>query len=244
MGKKPAATKAAERGADYVYRMLRREILRMELKPGSDLDELEVSARFAVSRTPVREALIRLTAAGLVQAVRGRGARVAAMNLFDLRDFFEALDLLQRAQTHMAAQRRSAAQLAEIEAAQQAFEQAAAAQDVEEINETNCAFHLAISRAAGSSHLHHAYERVLIEGMRIGHVSFVEHTASEQRLRAHLERTNADHREMIACIRDRDGPGAERVAARHVDMFRERLVATVLTADASRVIDTGGDTGG
>lgn len=147
MGRKPASGKPSERGAEYVYRMLRRAILRMELKPGSDLDELEISARYEVSRTPVREALIRLTAAGLAQTVRGRGTRVAAMNLFDLRDFFEALDLLQRSQTHLAALRRSDAQLAEIVAAQEAFEQAAAAQDVDEINECNCAFHLAISRA-------------------------------------------------------------------------------------------------
>ena len=108
MAKKPAVSKPApERGAEHVYRMLRQAILCMELRPGSDLDELEISSRYAVSRTPVREALIRLTAEGLVQAVRGRGSRVAAMNLFDLRDFFESLDLLQRAQTTLAALRRS-----------------------------------------------------------------------------------------------------------------------------------------
>lgn len=238
MGRKPATNKSAERGAEYVYRMLRRAILRMELKPGSDLDELDISARYEVSRTPVREALIRLTAIGLAQTVRGRGARVAAMNLFDLRDFFEALDLLQRSQTHLAALRRNDAQLAEMVAAQEAFEKAATAQDVEEINETNCAFHLAISRAAGSSHLHDAYERVLIEGMRIGHVSFVEHTGSEQRLRAHLEHTIADHRDMLTHIAARDAASAQQVAAAHVDMFRERLVATVLTPDATRAIRT------
>lgn len=236
MAKHPTSGKTAERGADHVYKMLRRAILRMELKPGSDLDELELSARYQVSRTPVREALIRLTAAGLVQSVRGRGARVAAMNLFDLRDFFEALDLLQRAQTHFAALRRTDAHLADMQTAQDAFETAAAALDVEEINETNYRFHLAVSAAAGSSHLHDAYERALIKGMRAGHVSFVEHDGSDQRLRDHLDRTNADHREIIARIRARDGAGAERIAARHVDLFRDRIVATVLTPDTARAI--------
>ncbi|MBU2963534.1 GntR family transcriptional regulator [Citreicella sp. C3M06] len=237
MARKPTDPGAA-RGAEHVYRMLRRAILRMELTPGSDLDELEISARYEVSRTPVREALIRLGSEGLVQVVRGRGARVAAMNLFDLRDFFEALDLLQRAQTHLAALRRSDAQLAAIEAAQDAFEAAATARDVEEINETNCAFHLAISAAAGSSHLHDSYERALIEGMRVGHVSFVEHAGHETRLREHLAQTNCHHRELIAHIRARDAAAAERVAAAHVDLFRDRIVATVLTPDITRAIRT------
>ena len=69
-------------GSEMVYRNLRREILRLELVPGSELDEAGVAARYRVSRTPVREALIRLTAEGLVQATKGRGARVAALDLF------------------------------------------------------------------------------------------------------------------------------------------------------------------
>lgn len=235
MVKKPAAAKpAAERGAEHVYRMLRQAILRMELWPGSDLDEVEISARYEVSRTPVREALIRLTAEGLVQAVRGRGSRVAAMNLFDLRDFFESLDLLQRAQTTLAAVRRTEAQMQAIEAAALGFEQAAPRRDVDALNEMNFRFHLAISEAAHSMHLHHAYERALIEGMRVGHVSFIEHDGAAARLQNHLDLTIADHREMVRLIRDQDTTGAELVAARHVALFRDRIVATVLTPDATR----------
>ncbi|MBN9887268.1 GntR family transcriptional regulator [Salipiger abyssi] len=235
MAKKPAASKPApERGAEHVYRMLRQAILRMELRPGSDLDELEISARYEVSRTPVREALIRLTAEGLVQAVRGRGSRVAAMNLFDLRDFFESLDLLQRAQTTLAALRRSDEELRGIEAAERGFEQAAAGRDVDALNEMNFRFHLAISEAAHSRHLHHGYERALIEGMRVGHVSFIEHDGTQARLQEHLDRTIADHREMVAFIREQDTEGAERVAARHVELFRNRIVTTVLSPDATR----------
>ena len=235
MAKKPAVSKPApERGAEHVYRMLRQAILCMELRPGSDLDELEISSRYAVSRTPVREALIRLTAEGLVQAVRGRGSRVAAMNLFDLRDFFESLDLLQRAQTTLAALRRSAEELREIEAAERDFETAAAGRDVDALTEMNFRFHLAISQAAHSRHLHHGYERALIEGMRVGHVSFIEHDGTHSRLQEHLDRTIADHREMVSFIRDQDTEGAERVATRHVELFRNRIVTTVLSPDATR----------
>ncbi|WP_370049960.1 MULTISPECIES: GntR family transcriptional regulator [Salipiger] len=225
---------APERGAEHVYRMLRQAILCMELRPGSDLDELEISSRYAVSRTPVRDALIHLTAEGLVQAVRGRGSRVAAMNLFDLRDFFESLDLLQRAQTTLAALRRSAEELREIKAAERDFEKAAAGRDVDVLTEMNFRFHLVISQAAHSRHLHHGYERALVEGMRVGHVSFIEHDGTQARLQEHLDRTIADHREMVSFIRDQDTEGAERVATRHVELFRNRIVTTVLSPDATR----------
>lgn len=226
----------AERGAEHVYRMLRQAILRLEMKPGTELDELEISARYDVSRTPVREALIRLTADGLAYAVRGRGSRVAAMNLSDLRDFFEALDLLQRSLTRLAALRRTDEQLKRIEDRARTFEDAAEGRDVDAINEANFDFHMAISEAARSSHLHHAYERVLVEGMRVGHVSFVEHEGIHARLHEHLGETIADHREMVELIRARDVNGAEVVAGRHVELFRKRIISTVLSLDPTRQI--------
>ncbi len=111
----------SEPGSERVYRDLRREILHLVLKPGDDLDESVVSARFAVSRTPVREALIRLTAEGLVTSSRGRGARVAPLSIGDLRAFFEGLDILQRSVTRLAAHRRLDSDLARIEASMLGF---------------------------------------------------------------------------------------------------------------------------
>ena len=108
------------------------------------------------------------------------------------------------------------------------------ATDVDALTEMNFRFHLAISQAAHSRHLHHGYERALIEGMRVGHVSFIEHDGTQARLQEHLDRTIADHREMVSFIRDQDTEGAERVATRHVELFRNRIVTTVLSPDATR----------
>src|SRR5215475_15136223 len=68
-------------GAAYVYDSLKAQILDLELQPGTLLDETQVSRQFGVSRSPVREALIRLSAEGLVQNLRNRTSMVAQFDV-------------------------------------------------------------------------------------------------------------------------------------------------------------------
>ena len=227
---------SSELGSDRVYRDLRWEILRLVLKPGEDLDESFVSARFAVSRTPVREALIRLTAEGLVTSTRGRGARVAPLSIGDLRAFFEGLDILQRSVTRLAAHRRQDGDLAKIESMMIAFEEGARSLESEVVNDVNYDFHSAIADAARSSFLAASYRRSLVEGLRIGYVSFAEHEGVDERLETHLAATVKEHREMFEAIAARDPDAAEHLAGRHVELFRNRIATTILSTDLTRRI--------
>ena len=72
----------------WLYERLRRAILSLSVPPGENLEEKELVLRFGISRTPVREALIRLAADGLVVLLPNRGARVAAIDLGDF-DLFQ-----------------------------------------------------------------------------------------------------------------------------------------------------------
>ncbi|MEO3388604.1 GntR family transcriptional regulator [Mesorhizobium sp. CAU 1741] len=221
-------------GSEMVYRNLRKEILRLELIPGSELDEASVAARYRVSRTPVREALIRLTAEGLVQGTKGRGARVAALDLQNLRAFFEGLDILQRAITRLAALRRRPVDLEIIEAHMVAFEEGARQLDSEKVNEVNYDFHAAIGDAASSSYLANAYQRSLVEGLRIGYVCFSDHSGIDERLETHLANTMSDHRNMFDAIVAGDADAAEAHAGGHVELFRGRIVTALLSTDGVR----------
>jgi len=227
-------------GSERVYDNLRRDILRLELAPGSALDEAVLSARYAVSRTPVREALIRLGADGLVTNARGRGARVAALDLQNLRAFFEGLDILQRAVTRLAALRRRPADLEAIAARLAAFEEGAARHDSDTVNEANYHFHSAIARAAASDYLENAYGRCLMEGLRIGYVCFSDHTGIDERLETHLETTMQDHREIYDAIAAQEADVAEAVAGRHVELFRNRIVTALLSIDVARRVSVAG----
>ena len=67
-------------GVRTVYETLKRDILDMTLAPGDQRDETRLSARFSLSRTPVREALVRLTSEGLVTTLPNRNTIVAVID--------------------------------------------------------------------------------------------------------------------------------------------------------------------
>ncbi len=88
--------------ADQVHRRLREEIELGELAPGTPLSELSLVARTGASRTPVREALRRLAAEGLVDLVPRQGARVSRVSARSVRDLFEFRTLLEPAAVRQA----------------------------------------------------------------------------------------------------------------------------------------------
>ena len=77
--------KCLKNRGDYVIDTLKKEILKLELKPGQAISENEICARFDVSRTPVREALRRLQEQGFVRTVPYSGTYVTLLNLDDIR---------------------------------------------------------------------------------------------------------------------------------------------------------------
>ena len=81
-------------GTQLVYTKLREEILRLVLKPGDHIDEVLLEARFKVSRTPIREALIRLQADGLARFAPNRGHYVSLSPVLILPRFRRFLRLL------------------------------------------------------------------------------------------------------------------------------------------------------
>src|SRR5690606_6622085 len=106
-----ARDKGAESGRGYgalqVFERLRNEILSLDLRPGQLIDEASLAARFHVSRSPVREALVRLAAEGLVDTVPNKGTVVTPLNFNEFPAFVDALDLIQRAIFRLAARNRT-----------------------------------------------------------------------------------------------------------------------------------------
>ena len=88
--------------ADLVHRRLKEEIELGELAPGTPLSELSLVERTGASRTPVREALRRLAAEGLVDLVPRQGARVSRVSLQSVRDLFDFRTLLEPAAVRQA----------------------------------------------------------------------------------------------------------------------------------------------
>ncbi|TAP40586.1 GntR family transcriptional regulator [Arthrobacter sp. S39] len=93
------------RASDRAYAALRDDIVEWRLLPGTLLAEVEQSERLGVSRTPLREALGRLTAEGLTTAAGGRGVVVTGISLEDIDELFELRETLEGRAAELAAER-------------------------------------------------------------------------------------------------------------------------------------------
>ncbi|MEO1910530.1 MAG: GntR family transcriptional regulator [Paracoccus sp. (in: a-proteobacteria)] len=104
----------AKRSADQIHAALSAQIVAGQLRPGDPLGETVLAGRFSLSRTPVREALQRLAAEGLVERGPRRAFVVRQMTPEALRDLFEALGEIEALCAGLAAQRMTAIARAEL----------------------------------------------------------------------------------------------------------------------------------
>src|SRR5881628_3030949 len=107
--------------ADDIALVIEEAIVSGELEPGTVLRQEQLSEQFDVSRTPVREALRRLAATGLVSFVPNRGVRVRTISRDELRQAFLVRAELEALVTKLATPRMTEARLAALAAAEQRF---------------------------------------------------------------------------------------------------------------------------
>jgi DNA-binding GntR family transcriptional regulator len=209
------------RGAQAVYGTLRDQILRLELAPGAKLDEAALVRDLGVSRTPLREAIVRLAAEGLVFLLPNHGAQVAPLDLTATAQYFEAFDLVQRVANHWAALRHTDADLVQIKQACKRFNDAAKRTDRAEAIKANYELHAAIAVAARNAHIEVTMRRLLENGMRLCWLWYKNF--SSKQLVDDMSRSCMEHNAIVAAIEARDAAQAESLAHVHNESFRERM---------------------
>lgn len=127
--------------SDRIREALESEILTGQLDAGSRIDEQALMDRFEVSRTPAREAIKQLIAAGLVTTLPRQGAVVASLSLPEYIAMLEILMQLEGLAARLAARRMPAVQRKQLEQANVACQAAAAQDDAEEYGRVNRVFH-------------------------------------------------------------------------------------------------------
>jgi DNA-binding GntR family transcriptional regulator len=210
------------RAAESAYHRIRAALLTGVYPAGERLGEVELAAAFTVSRTPVREALRRLAAEGLVEIEPNRGARVARWTADDLEEIYLLRALLESAAARRAAERiRPAAigRLEELCAQMEKWAEPGRGQDLDQVAELNNAFHAAIVEAAASPRL----GTLLAQVVQVPLVVRTFHRYDE----AALTRSLGHHRELIEALRAGDGAWAESVMRSHVHAARGVLVSAL-----------------
>lgn len=204
-------------GVKVVYEMLRDEILDLRLAPGSPIDEVQLAERFGMSRTPIREALVRLAGEGLVETLPNRSAVVAHIDVLNLHTFFDAITLMYRVTTRLAAQYHRAEDLAAIRGLQAAYVRAVADKDALAMVAINRDLHAAIAEAGRNPYFTTLTLRLLDEGRRILRLYY-------QSFGDELPQEYADeHEAIIAAIAARDVDLCDRLARAHADQIVRQI---------------------
>lgn len=204
-------------GVKMVYDILRDEILDLVLLPGSAVDEVQLAERFGMSRTPIREALVRLSGEGLIDTLPNRSTMVSNIDFLNMHTYFDALTLMYRVTTQLAAQHHRADDLDVIRARQAEFAAAVKAQDALAMIATNADFHLAVAEAGQNPYFTGLFKRLLDEGRRILRLYYQSY---EDRL---PQRFVDEHDEMIAAIAARDLGLSEKLARIHAEQIVEQV---------------------
>lgn len=208
---------SAPRSAEHVHAALSAEIVSGVLCPGDPLGENALAGRFGVSRTPVREALQRLAAEGLVERGPRRAFLVRRMSPEALRHLFEALGELEALCAGMAALRMTSAELAVLA---KMLENDGSAADYAEVN---IRFHNALRHGAQNAVLADLLEDLNRRSLPWRNAQFLERSTR-------IETSRAEHREILAAVTARDADAAAALMRSHMGA----ALGTVLEMIASR----------
>jgi DNA-binding GntR family transcriptional regulator len=206
-----------------VYEHLREEILSDRLPPGTELSEVALSTELAISRGPIREAMGRLAAEGLINVRPRRRAEVRSLTPQELIDAYEVREALEVLAVRLAVPRVSEADLARLDQLVDQMAEHAKANAIGDFFAVNVEFHETLCQLSGNSKLQEVHHR--LEG-EIGRFQ-----ARTLALRGSLDGSLTEHRAIIAAIRLRDADKAAALTAAHVRVPAERLQAT-LAGDA------------
>lgn len=211
-----------------VTTILRDAILDGSLKPGQPLHENGLAHQLAVSRSPVREALMQLERERLVDSPLNRPAMVRRPSAAEIRQTYTIRSALEGIAARWAAENATPALVSLLR------------QKADDLNEATIAagsgsdpgvvglalgFHTAIAEAAGSTELLHLLQS-LCNQIRLVMAAGLASLTSRR-----AEEIHAEHLALIAAIAERDGDRAEHLASAHVRGARDRLVDQTSAAD-------------
>lgn len=209
-------------GARFVYETLREEILDLVLQPGEPVDEIGLAERLSMSRTPIREALVRLASEGLVTLLPNRSTVVSQIDFPNLHHFFDALTLMYRMTTRLAAEFHDDADLVAIRGRQHDFSRAVLSGDTAGMIQLNRDFHIAIAEAGRNPYYLQLFARLLDEGRRILRLYY--YPTFEARLpHPYIQ----EHEAIIAALAARDVDTCDRLARDHADKIVQQIQAMI-----------------
>jgi DNA-binding GntR family transcriptional regulator len=207
----------APRASDLAYERIRDAIVELRFWPGTTLDEKTIAQAIGLGRTPVREAVLRLAAEGLVVVLSRRGLLIPPIGLGEVREIFEARRPIECAIARLAALLASPEELAHLAQLVEETEAPDVRRDLGRYVSLDQVVHHELARLSRNRFLITAADRILRHNERLWRYYFSARPGDVGAL--------VSHEELLAALLARDPEAAERAMARHVESARAYLHA-------------------
>ena len=204
---------------EATFQKLRSLLVEGKIAPGSKLNERELAESLNVSRTPIREAIRRLAADGLVELIANRGAIAIQLTRDDIIHTFDVIANLEGYSGELAAQNISDHALTELEALQYEMMASYARRDLSSYYRLNLKIHNAINQAANNPVLGQLFTQVnaRIEALRF--------RSNQDGIK--WEKAVGEHQEMLDALKARDSAHMRKVMIQHVMNKRDVVIQLV-----------------
>jgi DNA-binding GntR family transcriptional regulator len=193
---------------DEVAQRLRALIRGGELEPRARINELELTARFGISRTPLREAIKILATEGLLELLPNRGARVASISVAEVEEMIEVIAGLEATAADLACRSISDEDISAIEAKHDAMVAAWKRNDNPTYFNLNRQIHEMIMQASGNATLQGLYENL---SGRIQRARYAAHKTPEQ-----WKKAVDEHEQILDLLKKRDGNKLTLLLREHI----------------------------
>ena len=210
---------------ETAYSSVREQILLGHLRPGAEFSELELAEQLSMSKTPVREALGRMVAEGLVEAFPRRGYRVTPVTVKDINDLFAIRAMAEGAAAAMAAPNLTAEDLSHLEVLANAHYDPAKGPTIHSFVKANHDFHMAIAQGSGNPRLVAMVSTHLDECARLFYLGARSRDVNPE--------TNNDHRRIVEELWFRDGEKARAAVVEHSEHTRQGVLKALISSDVS-----------
>lgn len=212
---------------EAIFQKLRLLLVEGKIPPGSKLNERELAESLKVSRTPIREAIRRLAADGLVELIANRGAIALQLSVVDVINTFDVIADLEGFSGELAAKNISDAALSELEALQYEMMASYARRDLSSYYKLNLRIHQLINQAANNPVLSKLFSQV---NARIEALRFRSNQDGVK-----WEKAVEEHQEMLDALKARDSARMRKIMMQHVKNKRDVVVQLIkLEAGASQ----------
>jgi len=200
---------------DDVYDELKRRIVDLEVRPGEVLHEKELAEAFSVSRTPIREALIRLESDGLVKVSRGRGAYVTEVSLRNVQESYEIRSSLSELVGRLTVMRATESELAEMDQLLARIEEET---DAAALRTLDMAFHDLVNAATHNAMLMQTLARLRNQVSRVWDTNIP--TGEDH----YFSGIHAEFSALVAAIRAKDAVEVARILRAHLTRLINEII--------------------